>query len=162
MAEFICCRRDVGLHHEPLRWRLPGDNFDEIRKINFAEPQRDDLTVHVMGGCQMHKRTSDAALIVTSLSEGRKPWVVTPIFPRPWVPTRSNYLLLAPKVTTRNLRSNQKPFAQSPARRCTAIRYLFGIECFGKSKARSEVTQSEFDCLNKKTALILSRRARPC
>ena len=43
------------MRNPPLEVRA-GSGFDEIRKINFAEPQRATVfTVHVMGGCQMHK-----------------------------------------------------------------------------------------------------------
>jgi choline dehydrogenase-like flavoprotein len=43
------------MRNPPLEIK-PGDKFDEIRKINFIEPQRATIfTVHVMGGCQMNK-----------------------------------------------------------------------------------------------------------
>ena len=43
------------MRNPPLEVK-PGDTFDEIRKINFTEPQRATIfTVHVMGGCQMNK-----------------------------------------------------------------------------------------------------------
>jgi choline dehydrogenase-like flavoprotein len=43
------------MRNPPLEVRGEAD-FAHIRKINFAEPQRASVfTVHVMGGCQMHK-----------------------------------------------------------------------------------------------------------
>ena len=43
------------LRNPPLEIRA-GSGFDEIKKINFAEPQRATVfTVHVMGGCQMNR-----------------------------------------------------------------------------------------------------------
>lgn len=43
------------MRNPPLEVK-PGDTFDEIRKIDFTKPQRATIfTVHVMGGCQMHK-----------------------------------------------------------------------------------------------------------
>jgi choline dehydrogenase-like flavoprotein len=43
------------MRNPPLEVRA-GSGFDEIKKINFAEPQRATIfTVHVMGGCQMNK-----------------------------------------------------------------------------------------------------------
>jgi choline dehydrogenase-like flavoprotein len=43
------------MRNPPLEVK-PGDSFDEIRKIDFTKPQRATIfTVHVMGGCQMHK-----------------------------------------------------------------------------------------------------------
>jgi choline dehydrogenase-like flavoprotein len=43
------------MRNPPLEVRGEAD-FAEIRKINFAEPQRSTIfTVHVMGGCQMNK-----------------------------------------------------------------------------------------------------------
>jgi choline dehydrogenase-like flavoprotein len=43
------------MRNPPLEVRA-GSGFDEIRKIDFTEPQRATVfTVHVMGGCQMNK-----------------------------------------------------------------------------------------------------------
>lgn len=43
------------MRNPPLEVRA-NSGFDEIKKINFAEPQRATVfTVHVMGGCQMNK-----------------------------------------------------------------------------------------------------------
>jgi choline dehydrogenase-like flavoprotein len=43
------------MRNPPLEVKNESD-FAEIRKINFAEPQRATIfTVHVMGGCQMNK-----------------------------------------------------------------------------------------------------------
>lgn len=43
------------MRNPPLEVKA-GSGFDEIKKINFAEPQRATIfTVHVMGGCQMNR-----------------------------------------------------------------------------------------------------------
>ena len=71
------------MRNPPLEVK-PGDNFDEIRKINFTEPQRATIfTVHVMGGCQMHKDDKRRCVNNDFTFKGKKNlWVVDgSIFP---------------------------------------------------------------------------------
>jgi choline dehydrogenase-like flavoprotein len=71
------------MRNPPLEVK-PGDNFDEIRKIDFTEPQRATIfTVHVMGGCQMHKDDQRRCVNNDFTFRGKKNlWVVdASIFP---------------------------------------------------------------------------------
>jgi len=56
----------------------PASRFDEIRKIDFTESQRATIfTVHVMGGCQMHKDERRACVNTDFSLKGMKNvWVV--------------------------------------------------------------------------------------
>ena len=65
------------MRNPPLEIK-PGDTFDAIRKINFVEPQRSTIfTVHVMGGCQMHKDEKRRCVNNDFTLKGKKNlWVV--------------------------------------------------------------------------------------
>ncbi|HEX6622188.1 MAG TPA: GMC family oxidoreductase [Pyrinomonadaceae bacterium] len=71
------------MRNPPLEVRSEAD-FAEIRKINFAEAQRSTIfTVHVMGGCQMHKDDARRAVNNDFTFRGKKNlWVLdASIFP---------------------------------------------------------------------------------
>lgn len=71
------------MRNPPLEIK-PGAGFDQIKNINYAEPQRATIfTVHVMGGCQMNKDERRACVNTDFTLKGMKNlWVVdASIFP---------------------------------------------------------------------------------
>lgn len=71
------------MRNPPLEVKTKAD-LDEIRKISFTEPQRATIfTVHVMGGCQMHRDDKRRCVNNDFTFKGKKNlWVVdASIFP---------------------------------------------------------------------------------
>ena len=101
------------MRNPPLEIK-PGDNFDEIKKINFRQSQRATIfTVHVMGGCQMNKDDKRRCVNNDFTFRGKKNlWVVdASIFPtalgaNPQVTIYSLALFAAKEICEKH----QKPF----------------------------------------------------